>query len=297
KLASTPMSQVLTEARKALDDYQQSSDGVVMHRSRSVAELLANVINGPAHREEKGDADAPLTPVASAEPPLMAAPAARRVVPTAPATTAVPQAKPEAPPRPTPPAQPATYTPPSPPPAAPQVPTVAPKTLPVISAPAAPPKSAFVIPTPRAPQVQVGMPTAGSAPVVQAPAPASAGAVSGISNVPQLLMVLRESIYPAQREWAAEGLGAVGCQAYPQVPPALLKAAREDTAPTVQVACIRCLVRMNYNSQDTLAALRAMQAAGDPRVRAEAGQALVKLGGTAAGQPVVPASYTPSRSH
>jgi hypothetical protein len=311
KLESTPMSQVIEDARKALDEYQHSADGAVaMRRSHTMAELLVNVFAGgpgraPAGEEKAAGDTGPLTPVASSEPPLMKSAAPLVVTPV---TIAVPQAAPAPGPQAAPvvpaprlpaPVQPATYAPtvpPAPAPAAaPQTPTVTPKSLPVIPTTPVAPKSALMVPTTAAPRVQVGTPTMAGTPAVQpAAAPAPAGAVSGISNVPQLLLVLRESIYPEQREWAAERLAAVDGRVSPQVTPALIKAAREDTAPTVQVACVRGLSRLNCNSPEALAALRAMQSNADPRVRHEAGQALAKLGG-GTGQAVVPAGYVPSR--
>src|SRR5262245_3716614 len=43
-----------------------------------------------------------------------------------------------------------------------------------------------------------------------------------------LIQTLRESIYPSQREWAAESLARIDWRSHPQVFDALLTAARED---------------------------------------------------------------------
>lgn len=90
---------------------------------------------------------------------------------------------------------------------------------------------------------------------------------------PAMLMVLHDSLYPSQREWAAENLSTCDWRSNPQVVPALVTAAREDAAPTVRVACIHYLARMNANSAPVLAALLQLKGDPDPRVRAEAEKA------------------------
>jgi HEAT repeat protein len=94
----------------------------------------------------------------------------------------------------------------------------------------------------------------------------------------QLITVLRESSYPEQREWAVQRLAGVNPQQAPHALQAVLRAARDDASPMVQVACIRTLVQMSRYSPDVAPALQALKTSGDPRVRLEADQALVRVG-------------------
>ncbi|MFL5240489.1 MAG: HEAT repeat domain-containing protein [Gemmataceae bacterium] len=93
-------------------------------------------------------------------------------------------------------------------------------------------------------------------------------------KIKQWMAVLKESIYPSQREWAAEQLSACDWHKSLEVVPELLKAAKEDSAATVRAGCIRCLARMNVNTVPTVLAIQAMKKDADPRVQTEAEQAL-----------------------
>ncbi|MCS6852643.1 MAG: HEAT repeat domain-containing protein [Gemmataceae bacterium] len=97
-----------------------------------------------------------------------------------------------------------------------------------------------------------------------------------------LTVILRDSLYPSQREWAAENLAATG-RGNPEVVQALLTAAREDLAPSVRATCARCLGQLKAADAQVVAALQVLQADSDPRVRQAASQALVSL----TGQPAV----------
>jgi hypothetical protein len=88
------------------------------------------------------------------------------------------------------------------------------------------------------------------------------------------LVTLSDSDYPSEREWAAERLGRLSWRAEPQIVTALVKAAREDVAPTVRAACIRTLARMKANTPQVLTQVRALQDDSDARVRQEVEQAL-----------------------
>jgi hypothetical protein len=146
-----------------------------------------------------------------------------------------------------------------------------PRAVEKISAPAAVPSYA----TPPAPTTSR---TAQTTVPQSSPAAAPAGPAISSTVVHQLITVLHESSYPEQREWAAQRLAGVSPQQHPQVVQAVLRAARNDASPMVQIACIRSLVQMNRYSPDVAPALQALKTSGDPRVRLEAGQALVRVG-------------------
>jgi hypothetical protein len=110
-------------------------------------------------------------------------------------------------------------------------------------------------------------------------ASASHGSLPGPAgtSVPQLLSLLRDSLYPSQREWAAQHLSAHDWHAQPEVVDGLLAAAREDPAPAVRAECVRALVRMKVETVPVVSAMQALKADTDPHVRQEAEQALTAL--------------------
>lgn len=120
------------------------------------------------------------------------------------------------------------------------------------------------------------------APAVQqvnyAPAPAAQTSTTG--QVEQLIKVMRESPYPAQREWAAQSLLSFEWRAHPQVVPALLSSASQDPAPSVRAGCVSCLGRMGAAVEPVFATLHGMRNDIDPRVRQEVEQAFARLGQT-----------------
>jgi hypothetical protein len=97
-------------------------------------------------------------------------------------------------------------------------------------------------------------------------------------NLQATYMLLRDGMYPSQREWAADSLTAVDWRNNPQVVQVLLTAAREDAAATVRAGCVQCLVKMNVNTPPVVAALQGMKNDSDPRVRHEIEQALATFG-------------------
>jgi hypothetical protein len=104
------------------------------------------------------------------------------------------------------------------------------------------------------------------------------------TNVAQLLAVLRDSLYPSQREWAAETLaGQRGVQSQPQVVQGLLNAAKDDPAPSVRAGCVRAIAQLQVNTVPAVALVQSLKNDPDPRVRREAEQALPALTG---GQPM-----------
>src|SRR5437660_7089958 len=64
-------------------------------------------------------------------------------------------------------------------------------------------------------------------------------------SVPKLMGVLQDSHTPAQREWAADCLGAADCNSNAMVLSSLMTAARTDSAPAVRIACIHALVKLH----------------------------------------------------
>jgi hypothetical protein len=99
-------------------------------------------------------------------------------------------------------------------------------------------------------------------------------------QVEQLIKVMRESPYPAQREWAAQSLTSFEWRAHPQIVPALLQSASHDPAASVRAGCVYCLGRMQAAVEPVFGTLYAMRNDIDPRVRAEVEQAVTRLGRT-----------------
>jgi HEAT repeat protein len=95
-----------------------------------------------------------------------------------------------------------------------------------------------------------------------------------------LVGILHNSVNPFQREWAAESLAATDWRANPEVVPALVQAARDDTAATVRTACVRRLVDMRLTTPKVVETLQALKADPDPRVRYAAEEGLTRLGGS-----------------
>ncbi len=92
-----------------------------------------------------------------------------------------------------------------------------------------------------------------------------------------MVVALRDSLYPSQREWAAESMSTVDWRSHPQVVQALMTAAKEDPAATVRAGCVRCLANMNVNTVPVVTVVRGLRNDSDPRVRQEAERALSVL--------------------
>ena len=103
---------------------------------------------------------------------------------------------------------------------------------------------------------------------------------STAQQVEQLIKVLRESPYPAQREWAAQSLTSFEWRAHPHIVPSLLQSASQDPAGSVRAGCVYCLGRMQAAVEPVFTTLHAMRNDIDPRVRQEVQQSLVRLGQT-----------------
>src|SRR5262249_55461019 len=87
------------------------------------------------------------------------------------------------------------------------------------------------------------------------------------------LSVLHDSLYPSQREWAAETLTMFDCRVFPVILDTLVTAARVDPAATVRAACVRCLARMRVNRPDVVSTVADLKNDADPRVQQEANEA------------------------
>jgi hypothetical protein len=112
------------------------------------------------------------------------------------------------------------------------------------------------------------------------PAPPSAPVPSSrpSAGVPsEAMATLRDSIYPSQREWAADALASCNWRAQPEILHAVLTGAREDPAASVRAACVRALAKMKANSAQVLSALQSLKTDGDPRVLHEVEAALATL--------------------
>jgi HEAT repeats len=96
-------------------------------------------------------------------------------------------------------------------------------------------------------------------------------------SLSELISVLRDSLYPSQREQAAERMCAYDWRANQQVAAALITAAQDDPAATVRMQCIHCLARMRVNSPAALKAIRSLRSDPDSRVRQEADHAEATL--------------------
>jgi len=140
---------------------------------------------------------------------------------------------------------------------------------------------------------QPGMTGSAAYPMPSMP-PAMPQPVAEMQNVGQLLLTMRDSVYPSYREWAAEALTASGNNHHnPQVVDALVAAAKDDPAASVRATCIRCLAKMHVNTAPAVTTIQGLKADPDPRVRSAAEQALTSLGiPQPADAPVQPASAT-----
>jgi hypothetical protein len=108
--------------------------------------------------------------------------------------------------------------------------------------------------------------------------PSPAAAPSTPDNIRRMESGLRDSLYPSQREWAAENLATVDWRMHPQVVQTLLTAAKEDPAATVRATCVRSLANMKANTAPVITMVRSLTSDTDPRVRKEAERAVSVLG-------------------
>jgi hypothetical protein len=101
---------------------------------------------------------------------------------------------------------------------------------------------------------------------------------SGQDAIYQMLVTLKSSLYPAQREWCAMNLAHFDWRQNPHVVQGLLVAAKEDPAPTVRSACVTSLAAMQVAKSVIAPTLEGLKTDSDPRVRLAATQALGQTG-------------------
>jgi hypothetical protein len=97
------------------------------------------------------------------------------------------------------------------------------------------------------------------------------------SPAPFLLMVLRESVMPSEREMAAAELSRCDWRRDPNVVQGLVQAASTDPAPAVRASCVHALGQMKVNTVSAVTAVMALKQDGDIRVRQEVEQALAVM--------------------
>ncbi len=93
-------------------------------------------------------------------------------------------------------------------------------------------------------------------------------------SIQVMVTQLKESLYPSQREWAAEGLTSANWKIHPQVVDALCGAAQDDPAPSVRCRCALSLATMNVRTETALEVIHKLQTDKDEAVRAQADEAL-----------------------
>jgi hypothetical protein len=97
-------------------------------------------------------------------------------------------------------------------------------------------------------------------------------------SLPELLAILNDSLYPSQREVAAEYLCRFDWRIHPQIAEVLLHAAETDPAPMVRIACIHALVKQKASTTYCVQALQTLQTSDkNEQVRKEAETALRTL--------------------
>jgi hypothetical protein len=98
-----------------------------------------------------------------------------------------------------------------------------------------------------------------------------------VQNIQQMQTVLHDSLYPSQREWAAQSLATVDWRNNPQVVEALIRGAKDDPAATVRAACVHCLGKMHVNTVPVVNTVQGLKSDSDPRVRTAVEEALASL--------------------
>lgn len=120
----------------------------------------------------------------------------------------------------------------------------------------------------------------------------SAAPVAAGMNSQQLTGMLRDALYPSQREWAAEKLSSLNWKENDTAVQALAVAVGNDPCPTVRAACVHALAQMKADSYAVVSAVQSAKKDADARVRAEAAEALSVLApGAAAPAPLSPAVH------
>jgi len=120
------------------------------------------------------------------------------------------------------------------------------------------------------PAMPVSQPVAQPVNYQQSAAPAA-------QNPQQLMLTLKDALYPSHREWAAEALASTDWKNNPGIVDALVLSAKEDPAATVRAGAVRALGRMHANSTTVVTTLQGLRSDADPRVRQDVEQALTSM--------------------
>jgi hypothetical protein len=115
-------------------------------------------------------------------------------------------------------------------------------------------------------------------PVMPPQLPMMPQAAADMQNNAQLMLTMKDSVYPSYREWAAEALASGNNCQNAQVVDALIATAKDDPAASVRSACVRCLVKMKVSTPSAVATMHGLKGDPDPRVRTAASEALASLG-------------------
>ena len=97
----------------------------------------------------------------------------------------------------------------------------------------------------------------------------------------QLSGILHDSLYPSQREWAAETLASMDWRQQPHIVDVLVEGAKNDQAPGVRAGCLHSLGRMSADTIPALEAVKALRSDADAEVRQAAEEAFGALDGPA----------------
>jgi hypothetical protein len=94
-------------------------------------------------------------------------------------------------------------------------------------------------------------------------------------SLPEVVALLNDSLYPSQREWAADRLARFDWRVHPQIVECLLLGVRTDPAPMVRIACIHSLGALHAGTTYVVQTLQEVVTNDrDPRVRQEAEQTI-----------------------
>jgi hypothetical protein len=94
--------------------------------------------------------------------------------------------------------------------------------------------------------------------------------------------MVRESVFPDEREWAVNQLAVASHQGDLAIEQAVMGSAVRDSAPAVRAACLRGVIRLGVKHASLLNIVQRLQSDSDPRVRYEAEQVMAWI---KAGQP------------
>ncbi|HVS39143.1 MAG TPA: HEAT repeat domain-containing protein [Gemmataceae bacterium] len=96
-------------------------------------------------------------------------------------------------------------------------------------------------------------------------------------SLPQVAGVLKDSLYPSQREWAAETLASMDWHHQPEIVDMLVAGAKADPAPGVRAECLHSLAKMQADTVPAVEAAKALQSDANDEVRQAAVEAYKAL--------------------